>query len=69
MANQCSLLVTVSEDKQKLYMNIWVGHPTHYPLVASALHGQDTAHSFPLHCSQYNNNIASFLFNYTSQLQ
>lgn len=41
MANQCSLLVTVSEEKHKPYMNIWMGHPTHYPLAASALNDQD----------------------------
>lgn len=39
MANQCSLLITVSEEKHKPYIS--TSHPAHYHLIASPMNDQD----------------------------
>lgn len=39
MANQCSLLITVSEEKHKPYIS--TSHLAHYHLIASPMNDQD----------------------------
>jgi len=39
MANQCSLLITVSEKKHKPYIS--TSHLAHYHLIASPMNDQD----------------------------